>query len=127
VTTTTTDVTSSSTIDTTTNSSVAVPASQTTDPDDNVALIGGIVGGVVALILIVGLISFLVMRCKRSAGSAQPANQDDVVMAPAPAPSSNYGRINSSLFSDESASATNYDNPSVLMSNSNYDDPSVLS
>lgn len=38
--------------------------------DDNAALIGGIVGGVVALLLIGGLIAFLVVRSRRSVNNA---------------------------------------------------------
>jgi hypothetical protein len=39
---------------------VAMPGTQPSD--DNIALIGGIVGGVVALFLIIGLIAFIVTR-----------------------------------------------------------------
>jgi hypothetical protein len=42
---------------------------------DNAALIGGIVGGVVALLLIGGLIAFLVARSRRRGGNGEPNNK----------------------------------------------------
>jgi hypothetical protein len=42
--------------------------------DDNSALIGGIVGGVVGLLLIGGLIAFLVVRSRRTAAGNGEAN-----------------------------------------------------
>ena len=42
---------------------VVVPS---TDAESNDALIGGIVGGIVALLLVVGLIAFLVARSRRN-------------------------------------------------------------
>jgi cytoskeletal protein RodZ len=59
-------------------------------------LIGGVVGGVVALLIVVGVIAFIVTRNRRKAANNQdqPSNRNDVSMAPAQASSSNYGKIN---------------------------------
>jgi predicted lipid-binding transport protein (Tim44 family) len=62
--------------------------------DDNIALIGGVVGGVVALLIVVGVIAFIVSRNRRKVANNQPrVQQNDVSMAPAQASASNYGRI----------------------------------
>jgi hypothetical protein len=60
-----------------------------TEPDSNAALIGGIVGGMAALILIVGLIAFIVLRSRRS--SNHPDN-NNAMTSTTPTPS-NYDRI----------------------------------
>jgi preprotein translocase subunit YajC len=59
--------------------------------DDNIALIGGIIGGVVALLLIVGLIAFIVSRKRRSKNKSveNTLHQKDVTTTPA----SNYGKV----------------------------------
>jgi predicted lipid-binding transport protein (Tim44 family) len=44
---------------------VATPSSDTQPSNDNAALIGGIVGGIVALLLVGGLIAFLVARTEQ--------------------------------------------------------------
>jgi hypothetical protein len=123
----------------------AMPATQASD--DNAALIGGIVGGIAAFALIVGLIAFIVTRNRRhKADRSQPANRQDVAMAPARASSSNYsyGPISSvqqaSNVYDESflrhSHTQNYDDAGVLTNNygitkltttTNYDNPAVLS
>jgi hypothetical protein len=48
-----------------TNATAGVATPSTEASNDNAALIGGIVGGVVALLLIGGLIAFLVARSRR--------------------------------------------------------------
>jgi hypothetical protein len=118
----------------------------TTQPsNDNAALIGGIVGGVVALLLIVGVIAFIMSR-KRHHAQDQPSNRSDVSMAPTQVSSSNYGKINVQSASNDydesflkhSPTNQNYDDAGVLTNNNNYgivananqtnyDDPSVLS
>lgn len=78
-----------------TTSAVAMPTTQTSDP--KTALIGGIVGGSIALILIVGVIAFFAMR-NRKAKTSQQSGQDGHSLQTSPArPSpneSNYDRIN---------------------------------
>jgi hypothetical protein len=64
---------------------VATPSSDAQPPDDNIALIGGIVGGVVALLLIGGLVACLVARHRRSV-------KHDATALPPAASKSNYGR-----------------------------------
>jgi hypothetical protein len=51
---------------------VAMPSTAALSPD-NGALIGGIVGGIVALLLVGGLIAFLVARTRRRRGEPQPS------------------------------------------------------
>jgi hypothetical protein len=58
-------------------------------PDDNAALIGGIVGGIVALILIGGLIAFLVVVRSRNLNHD---NNSNAMTSTTPTPS-NYNRI----------------------------------
>jgi hypothetical protein len=48
---------------------------------DNVALIGGIVGGIVALFVVGGLIAFLVTRSQRRRESASKPNNDAALQA----------------------------------------------
>lgn len=117
----------------TTNSSAAVEsttlgASAMTDTQSsngNISLIGGIVGGVVALLLIVGVIAFFVVARNRR-NSARPANQNDVALASAHvrASSSHYGKFNAEPVASGYCSSppSNYDDPSVLANNisSNY-------
>jgi len=74
--------------DTNTNSSaITMPAAQS--PKDNAALIGGIVGGVVALLLVGALIAFCVIRSRRpqskdnDAGARQLANTE-IIYGPMP-------------------------------------------
>jgi hypothetical protein len=50
----------------------AMPATQPSD--DNTAMIGGIVGGVVALLIVVGVIAFIVMRNRKAKANQQSAN-----------------------------------------------------
>jgi predicted lipid-binding transport protein (Tim44 family) len=102
--------------------------------DDNTALIGGVVGGVVALFLIIGLIAFIVSRNRRKVANKQdqPSNRNDVSMAPAQASSSNYGKINvqpASNHYDESFFVLANNNYGIVANanQTNYDDPSVLS
>jgi hypothetical protein len=104
---------------------VAMPGTQPSD--DNIALIGGIVGGVVALFLIIGLIAFIVTRNRRKAANNQdqPSNRNDVSMAPAQASSSNYGRISArpasshydESFLKHSPATQHYDDAGVLTNN----------
>jgi hypothetical protein len=72
---------------------IAVPATQT--PDDNSALIGGIVGGVVALLIVVGVIAFIAMRNRKAKANQQSTNDGHSLNPPAvlAQPSSNYDRI----------------------------------
>jgi hypothetical protein len=53
---------------------VVTPSSDAQSSDDNAALIGGIVGGVFALLLIGGLVAFLVARSRR--GEKDHPNSD---------------------------------------------------
>jgi hypothetical protein len=118
--------------------------SATQPSDDNTALIGGIVGGVVALLIVVGVIAFIIMSRNRHEAQDQPSNRSDVSMVPAQASSSNYGKINvqpasnvyDESFLKHSPATQNYDDAGVLTNNNygiananqtNYDDPSVLS
>ena len=66
-----------------------MPAAQS--PNDNTALIGGIVGGAVALLLIGALIACCVVRSRRN-NKEQP-NADPSAHALQSRSSSNYGRI----------------------------------
>jgi hypothetical protein len=69
----------------------------TTQPsDDNTALIGGIVGGVVALLIVVGVIAFIVMRNRKAKADQRSTNDGHSLSPPAvlAQPSnSNYDRI----------------------------------
>jgi hypothetical protein len=56
-------------------------------PDDNIALIGGIVGGFVALFLVGGLIAFFVVRSRRDDKSSA------IALPPSTTATSNYDRI----------------------------------
>jgi hypothetical protein len=51
---------------------LATPSTDTDSLDDSTALIGGIVGGVIALLLVGGLITCLVARSRRRASSGEP-------------------------------------------------------
>jgi hypothetical protein len=117
---------------------VVMPATPVSN--NNIALIGGIIGGVVALLLIIGLIVFVVTRNRRrKAKNIQPSNRNDVLMAPAQASSSNYGKLTvhpASNVYDESflkhTPAAQYNNYRIATANqnqttTNYEDPSVLS
>jgi hypothetical protein len=75
---------------------IAMPATQPSD--DNTALIGGIVGGVVALLIVVGVIAFIVMRNRKAKANQQSTNDGHSLSPPAvlAQPSnSNYDRIDS--------------------------------
>jgi hypothetical protein len=75
-------------------------STQAPDDNNNIALIAGIVGGVIgALISLVGLIAFIVARkrASRNADDSQSPNRDvSMSMKSAVFPSSNYGRITAS-------------------------------
>jgi hypothetical protein len=61
----------------------------TSEPDSNAALIGGIVGGIVALLLIGGLIAFLVARSRRNLN-----HHDNAIQITSTTPTqNNYNRI----------------------------------
>jgi hypothetical protein len=91
---------------------VAVPETQPSD--DNIALIGGIVGGIVALILIVGVIAFIVAR-NRKAKESQGHSLQSSPPAPGSAlvqPSnSNYDRINIQPTSNSNYAARAVESP----------------
>lgn len=71
--------------------------STTPSLDDNIALIGGIVGGAVALLLVGALVAFCVARRRRNSHrQGQHAVQT-------PSNSSNYGRVDNSA-----AASSNY-------------------
>jgi hypothetical protein len=81
-------------------SAITMPAAQS--PNDNYALIGGIIGGVVALILLGALIACLVVRSRRQPKDSD--NGDSALQVKANAPlESNYGRL------PPSAPTTTYD------------------
>jgi hypothetical protein len=65
---------------------IAMPASQTSG--DNIALIGGIVGGTVALLLIVGVIVACVLARNRQ------SNRDNTSLQPKPIHSNQYSDLN---------------------------------
>jgi hypothetical protein len=67
------------------------PSSDAQPSNDNAALIGGIVGGVVALLLVGGLIAFLVARNRRNAN--QQDNNIAMTNTTATSTASNYDRI----------------------------------
>jgi hypothetical protein len=70
---------------------IAMPA--TTQPsDDNSALIGGIVGGVIALMIVVGVIAFIVMR-NRKAKVTQQSTNDGHSLSSQNTNNSNYDRV----------------------------------
>jgi hypothetical protein len=111
----------------TTNSSAAVGSTtlgamtDTQASNGDIALIGGIVGGVVALLL---MLAFLVVARNRL-NSARPANQNDVALASAHvrASSSHYGKINAEPAASGYGSLglsppSGYNDPSVLANNS---------
>lgn len=78
----------------------AAISSTDAQPPDNSALIGGVVGGIVALLLIGGLIAFLVARSRagkdalqsaRDAGAASHrTNYDSLTLS---TPENNYGEV----------------------------------
>jgi beta-lactamase regulating signal transducer with metallopeptidase domain len=94
---------------------VATPSSDTQPSNDNAALIGGIVGGIVALLLVGGLIAFLVARNRRNANEQDNNKAMTNTTAASPAVSSNYDRIPTKIsnFSDRvdaaQASKNHYD------------------
>lgn len=65
-----------------------MPAAQS--PKDNAALIGGIVGGAVALLLIGALIAFFVVRSRRK----HKQQLDPSALSLRSTPPSNYARVN---------------------------------
>jgi hypothetical protein len=80
-------------IDSTTIATIAMPATQRTDTDDNSALIGGVVGGVVALLIVVGVIAFIVMRNRKAKDNQQSTNDGHSLSPPVViAQPSNYDR-----------------------------------
>jgi hypothetical protein len=139
---TTTPLSGMSTLSMIDSTAMAVPATQPSA--DNTAVIGGIVVGVVALFLIVGLIAFIMSR---KAANNQPPQENGAPKAPGNPPASNYGNINvqplqnqyDESFLKHSPANQQYDDAGVLANNNydivanananqpNYDDPSVLS
>jgi hypothetical protein len=71
-------------------SAITMPAAQS--PEDNIALIGGVVGGAVALLLIGALIAFCVVRSRRQSKDNN-ANSLHSVHSTTTSPQSNYGRV----------------------------------
>jgi hypothetical protein len=67
-----------------------MPAAQS--PEDNIALIGGVVGGAVALLLIGALIAFCVVRSRRQSKDNN-ANALHSVHSTTTSPQSNYCRV----------------------------------
>jgi hypothetical protein len=61
-------------IDSTTTTLVIAMPSTTQPSDDNTALIGGIVGGVIALLIVIGVIAFIVLRNRKAKANQQSAN-----------------------------------------------------
>jgi hypothetical protein len=74
-----------------TNATRGVATPQTSD--DNTALIGGIVGGIAALLLVGGLIAFLVARNRRNVNEQDNNKTMANTTATSTAVSSNYDRI----------------------------------
>lgn len=116
------------------NTTLASVSGSEQDPsvsDDNTALIGGIVGGVTALLLIIGLITFIVARKRRGRARAAASRKDDVSMAPAQASSrsSDYAKINfkpseyDQFFVKNSTAAKTND---VDLSDSNYEKSNIV-
>jgi hypothetical protein len=84
------------------------PRSTAQAPDSNAALIGGIVGGIVALLLVVGLIAFFVARSRRNVNhgtTAPPTAQS--TYGRLPSQTNNVGQVN-----------TEYDDVDVVRSTS---------
>jgi hypothetical protein len=72
----------------------ATPSTGRSEPSgDNAALIGGVVGGVFALLLVGGLGAFLVIRSRRRNNQLD----NNTAMANTIATPSNYGRISPNL------------------------------
>jgi predicted lipid-binding transport protein (Tim44 family) len=92
--------------------------------DDNIALIGGIVGGVVALILIGGLVAFLVKRSRQRRANGEP-NNDAVLQSVRVDAGAASHRSNYQSFSPQPKNAPpqNYDAWSTNDGN-NYANPS---
>lgn len=64
----------------------------------NVALIGGVVGGIFALLFVVGVIAFIVMRTRRAKQNPVAADGEQMTPAPSLSAQSNYGHINVSQY-----------------------------
>jgi type II secretory pathway pseudopilin PulG len=62
-------------------------------PDDNSALIGGIVGGAIALLLLGALIAFCVARSRRNRKVQQEDNSTGHIASTLQSTRSEYGRI----------------------------------
>jgi hypothetical protein len=71
-------------------SAITMPAAQS--PEDNIALIGGVVGGAVALLLIGALIAFCVVRSRRQSKDNN-ANSLHSVHSTTTSPQSSYSRV----------------------------------
>jgi hypothetical protein len=84
---------------------VAMPATDSQSSEDNAALIGGIIGGIVALLLIVGAIAFILMRSNRKVKAhdlgqpvARPINGNyDQIDFPSSSHYSNSANVQSSM------------------------------
>jgi cell division protein FtsN len=59
---------------------------------DNSALIGGVVGGVVALLIVVGVIAFIVIRSRKAKANQQSTN-DGHSLSPRNPNNSDYDRV----------------------------------
>jgi hypothetical protein len=92
----------------------AMPATEQR-PEDNTALIGGIVGGIIALLLIVGVIAYIVARKRKAKADTIDDGDGAHSLQPSPAPNSNYARV---------AVASEYDDVQDVRTNHHYDDVS---
>jgi len=68
-----------------------MPAAQS--PQDNSAVIGGVVGGAIALLLVGALVAFCVMRSRRNSEGQPDADQNTLAPQSVAVPPSNYTRI----------------------------------
>jgi beta-lactamase regulating signal transducer with metallopeptidase domain len=131
-----TDLTAASTTLLSINTTTATPVSTTVfamsttqaSNNDNTALIGGIVGGVVALILFIGLVAFIVARKRRSKNKSveNTVHQKDVPMTSA----SNYGKVAAILPEYESFNrdSAGYEVGNINIANidANYDKSNIV-
>lgn len=85
-----------------------MPATQTSD-QPNIALIGGVVGGVVALLIVIGLIACFMVRNRQTKNKSSTPSQKDLPTAPA-STISIYGKVGAVVNSDYISFATDTGN-----------------
>jgi hypothetical protein len=93
-----------------------MPAVQS--PQDNSAVIGGVVGGAIALLLVGALVAFCVMRSRRNSEGQPEADRNTLAPRSVAVPPSNYARI--SNLSDRPPS--DYNNTALTSEHDTYAD-----